>query len=88
MTIQELIDELNEIEDKSKLILISKDEEGNDFKKFSCFSEVFARPEGRRSYEVKEENELIYDLEDEEYSNEEIDEIIQKEYIKCLCFWP
>lgn len=33
MTVQELIDELNKIEDKSLLVVQSRDEEGNGFKR-------------------------------------------------------
>ena len=39
MTIRELIDKLNHVENKDRLVIIAKDSEGNDHSPISCFWE-------------------------------------------------
>ena len=39
MNVQDLIDELSKIKNKERLVLISKDPEGNGFNSFTSFSE-------------------------------------------------
>lgn len=81
MTVEELINKLQAIKNKKRIVLISSDGEGNDFSKFDSFSENNYRFDGRE-YEIGEEI-LTEELIKEGYSEEDV---INGD--PCLVLWP
>jgi len=73
MTVAELIQELDRIEDKTRLVIIQKDGEGNGYSPISCVEEDGYVAEedwlGERTLEA-----LTPELESQGYSEEDVDE--------------
>lgn len=87
MTVQELINKLNKIEDKTQLVLMSKDEEGNDFKELETIEINYLTKRYGYSYELYDIEEIINELTEEGYKETNIEEEL-KSYAKCICLWP
>lgn len=91
MTVQELIDRLNEVEDKSRIVLISSDSEGNSYSELDDMGEMACRNEGETrhgtSYSVGLE-ELTPEDEENGYSEEDVYDDEEEGDRPCFVLWP
>lgn len=71
MNVQELIDILQEVEDKSRIVVMSKDAEGNSFSPFAAMSTGAYLADSTWSGEIGLE-ELTPELEERGYSDEDV----------------
>lgn len=82
-TVQELIDELMEVEDKSRLVVMSKDAEGNRFSPYADSSYQAYLADSTWSGEIGLEK-LTPELEEKGYSEEDV----MEDGVPALVLWP
>lgn len=83
MTVQELIDKLEEVEDKNQIVIMSKDAEGNNFSPFAHMSAQAYRSDSTWSGEIGLE-ELTPELEEHGYSEGDV----MEDGMPAIVLWP